>query len=290
MLLNQSINLKSIILLSPTKVLLTWFLVLIENLFLALLPLFIGISIDGVLEQNMQPLILFAVILLLLVLFSVGRRIYDTRIYGDIKVKLAYQVEYNLRETPITVKNARLTMSRELVDFLEQDLPLQITAVVQLITTVVILTTFHLHLALCVLMAGATMFLICATFHKTFSRLNGDLNDQLEQQVRVLSIKSIAQIRAHFNHLKRCEIQLSDTEALMYGMIFIVLFAAVVANLWIISGVETPSAGDVFSIMAYSLEFVEAAIMLPITLQTLSRLSEISQRLNQNPAQLTLVE
>ena len=46
-----------------------------------------------------------------------------------------------------------------------------------------------------------------------------------------------------------------------------------------------PTAGQVFSIVTYSLEFVETAVMLPITLQTLSRLTEISQRLNQTYTQ-----
>nr|WP_253823144.1 hypothetical protein [Vibrio kanaloae] len=46
-----------------------------------------------------------------------------------------------------------------------------------------------------------------------------------------------------------------------------------------------PTAGQVFSIVTYSLEFVETAVMLPITLQTLSRLAEISQRLNHTSVQ-----
>lgn len=46
-----------------------------------------------------------------------------------------------------------------------------------------------------------------------------------------------------------------------------------------------PTAGQVFSIVTYSLEFVETAVMLPITLQTLSRLTEISQRLNHTATQ-----
>lgn len=49
-------------------------------------------------------------------------------------------------------------------------------------------------------------------------------------------------------------------------------------------------AGQVFSIVTYSLEFVETAVLLPITLQTLSRLGEISQRLNQKTKQQVMKE
>ncbi|MCC2520791.1 ABC transporter six-transmembrane domain-containing protein [Vibrio coralliilyticus] len=290
MLFNQPITLRSVIRLSPIKVMFTWLMVLAENVFMILLPLFIGFAIDGVLKQNLQPLFMFAAILFVLVVITVARRFYDTRVYGGIRVRLSNLVERNLRGQSVSVKDARLSMSRELVDFLEEDLPSLITAVVQLVATVVILATFHIKLALCVLIAGLSMMLIYALFHQTFTRLNGALNDQLEQQVRVLSGQSFAAIRTHFERLKRCEIKLSDTEALVYGLIFIVLFAGVLTNLWMVSILTDPTVGQVFSIVTYSLEFVETAVMLPITLQTLSRLMEISQRLNQTPAQLAVEE
>ncbi|WP_133408476.1 ABC transporter six-transmembrane domain-containing protein [Parashewanella tropica] len=285
MLFSHPITLGSIIRLNPAKVMFTWFLVLIENVFLILIPLFIGHAIDGMLKQDMQPLILFGLILFVLVIASVLRRVYDTRVYGSIRVKLSRVVERNLRQEHLSVKDARLTMSRELVDFLEEDLPSLITALVQLVATVVILSTFHYKFAVCVLGAGIGMLVIYMMFHQSFSRLNGALNDQLEQQVKVLGGQPFAAIRTHFEALKRCEIKLSDTEALVYGLIFMVLFAAVLGNLWMVSSLVEPSVGQVFSIVTYSLEFVQTAVMLPVTLQALSRLFEISQRLNQSPSQ-----
>lgn len=280
MLRQQPITLYSIIKRRRLRVMFTWFLVLIENILMILLPLFIGYSIDGILNQNLQPLMMFTLILFCLVIISVARRFYDTRVYGDIRVELANIVERNLRSAPLSVKDARLTMSRELVDFLEEDLPSLLTALVQLVATVLILATFHINLALCVLAAGVTMLLIYSLFHQTFTRLNSDLNDQLEQQVRVLSSQPISFIRQHFKRLKRCEISLSDTEACVYGLIFVVLFSAVLANLWMVSILVNPSVGEVFSIVTYSLEYVETAVMLPITLQIFSRLTEINHRLS----------
>lgn len=255
-------------------------MVLAENVMLVLLPLFIGYAIDGVLNQHFHPLLLLALLLLVLVLISVARRFYDTRVYGSIRVKLANLVERNLRDLPISTKDARLTMSRELVDFLEKDFPSLLTAVVQLVATLVILSTFHVSLALCMLFSGLLMLVIYGAFHRTFTQLNGQFNDQVEQQVKLLSGVRLSALRGHFERLKQCEIKLSDTEAVVYGLIFMTLFGAVIANLWMVSLLVEPTAGQVFSIVTYSLEFVETAVMLPITLQTLSRLTEISQRLN----------
>jgi NADH:ubiquinone oxidoreductase subunit K len=254
--------------------------VLVENVMLILLPLAIGYAIDGVLNHDMQPLIHFALLLLAVVVVSVLRRFYDTRVYGQIRFKLARLVERNLKHAPVSVRSARLTMSRELVDFLEDDLPALMTAVVQLVATVVILAAFHFYLALSVLASGIGILIIYSLFHGTFTRLNGALNDQLEQQVTALNSGKFANIRGHFKRLKSCEIKLSDTEAIAYGLIFIVLLSAVLVNLWMVSALVEPSVGQIFSIVTYSLEFVEVAVVLPVTLQTLSRLAEITQRLN----------
>lgn len=115
MLFKHPISLLTIIRFNPLEVAATWLMVLAENVMLILLPIFIGYAIDGVLNQSFQPLMMLA---LILVILSVVRRFYDTRVYGAIRVKLANIVERNLRGLSVSTKDARLTMSRELVDFL----------------------------------------------------------------------------------------------------------------------------------------------------------------------------
>ncbi|KID57382.1 ABC transporter permease [Pseudoalteromonas luteoviolacea] len=278
----NSISLFSVVSLSPFKVAMTWLMVVAENILLILLPLLIGYAIDGVLENSTAPLLAFAASLFGLVVVSVLRRFYDTRVYGDIRVKLAETVAHNLRGTDISAKNARLMMSRELVDFLENDLPALMTAGIQLVSIVIILATFHTYFALSVLAASCAMLLVYGCCHSTFKHLNGRLNDQTEKQVKILSGKPFAALSAHLEKLKKHEIALSDTEALVYGCIFSLLFVSVLGNLWLVNMLPSPSTGEVFSILTYSLEFVDTAIMLPVTLQVLSRLEEITQRLNRD--------
>ncbi|KZN55786.1 ABC transporter six-transmembrane domain-containing protein [Pseudoalteromonas luteoviolacea] len=288
MFTQHSISLWSIVKLSPVKIAITWSMVILENVLLILLPLFIGYAIDGVLANDTTPLFWFATSLFCLVTVSVLRRFYDTRVYGGIRVRLAEKVAHNLKEADVSSKSARLTMSRELVDFLENDLPALMTAAIQLVSIVIILATFHTYFALSVLLASCGMLMVYGCCHNTFKRLNGKLNDQTEQQVKVLSAKPFAALSAHLEKLKKHEIALSDTEALVYGFIFALLFISVLCNLWLVKIVPSPSTGEVFSILTYSLEFVDTAIMLPVTLQVLSRLSEITQRLNRgNETQLT---
>ncbi|RJG40215.1 ABC transporter six-transmembrane domain-containing protein [Motilimonas pumila] len=271
------------------KVAVTWLLVALENVFMVLLPLFIGFAIDDLLASEHLALYWLAILFAALILVSVGRRFYDTRVYGDIRVEVGVAVEKqacrnNAPVANVSVRNARLNMSRELVDFLENDVPPLMTAVIQLIASIIILSSFHVQLGVSAGVAGIIILLIYVQFHAYFVRLNGLLNSRMEQQVTILSQRSRRGLRGHLKRIKRREILISDAEAVVYGLIFLALFAFVLINLWLSTLIPAPSAGQIFSIVTYSLEFVEAAILLPITLQTLSRLSEISQRLNKPSA------
>ncbi|WDE08057.1 hypothetical protein SG34_014850 [Thalassomonas viridans] len=263
----------------PVKLTCTWLLVVLENILLALVPLYIGFAIDDLLAGEINKLMHMAGLLVLLTLFSVLRRIYDTRTYGDIKVSLGMAVDDRNDKQPVSVRNARQDMARELVDFLEHELPQLMTAVIQILVTLVVLSSFHWHLAGSALALTLTMLFIYALFDKRFYLLNGELNSQMEKQVEILKTGS-RPLLAHLRRLKKYEVKLSDTEAVVYGLIFLLVCAFVVTNLWQAAGLMELSSGKIFSIVSYSWEYAEAAILLPVSLQTWSRLKNITQRLN----------
>ncbi|WED24398.1 ABC transporter six-transmembrane domain-containing protein [Vibrio sp. JC009] len=278
---------RSILTHNKRKVAITWFLVALENVFTVLLPLFMGFAIDDLLTEELTRLFELAALLLLLTLVAVARRFYDTRAYGSIRVDIGEAVDAQMSTHPsnvnnISVRNARLDMSRELVDFLENDIPPLMTSVIQLIASVIILGAFQIQLGLSAVVAGIAMLIIYALFHDYFMRLYTSLNNRMEQQVAILSKVPFRGIRRHLERIRRREVLISDAEAVVYGLIFLVLFGFVIVNLWLSTLINHPTAGQIFSIATYSLEFVEAAVLLPVTLQTLSRLTEISRRLNGN--------
>lgn len=66
----------------------TWFLILSETALTVLIPLFIGFAIDGLLSGQFQPFVHLGAVMVALTLIGVIRRIYDTRVYGTIRVEL----------------------------------------------------------------------------------------------------------------------------------------------------------------------------------------------------------
>jgi len=262
---------------------LTWALTLIETALTALVPLFIGFAIDGLLTQDPTELYWLATVLAGLTATSVIRRVYDTRVYGTMRVELGCELTDRSGRIPISSQNARLGMGRELVDFLEQEVPVLMSSVVQLFVSFAVLFMFHPVMSYAALASGTIMILIYGVSHRRFFRLNADLNQQTEQQVRILETRSFKEVTSHLTNLRRIEVTLSDTEAIVYGTIFSVLLGFLIFNLWFAATHLTVTVGTIFSVISYSWEFVDSALILPVTLQGWSRLSEIMDRINKIP-------
>lgn len=259
----------------------TWAMTLVEVGLFALTPLLIGQAIDGLLGDDFTAYWQLGGVLAGLIVLGTARRLYDTRAYGFMRVQLGKALVARSPDLPVSRLNARLDMGRELVDFLETEAPESMTAVVRLGAALLILASFHTTLALVCAAAFAAVLLIYGLAHRRFYRLNQALNERMEQQVGVLEARKMPRLGAHLLGLRKSEVRLSDTEGLVYGLIFTVLLGLVMFNLWFATQEIEITAGRVFSIVTYSWDFVESALILPLTLQSLTRLSEITTRINQ---------
>lgn len=252
----------------------------VETSLFALLPLLIGRAIDGLLERQYLAFQELIVVLVSLVVVAVLRRFYDTRAYSGIGVEFAQELIRRSGDEPVSTVNARVAMGQELVDFLEEEFPVVLTALIHLLFSLVILANFHVYLALSAAAATLTALGIYGISGGRFFRLNKLTNDQMEKQVSVLNTKEQGAIDQHLFNLRRFKVKLSDTEAVVYGVIFLVLLGMLSFNLWFAATQSSASPGEIFAIVTYSYEFIQSAVVLPITLQSLTRLGEITGRIN----------
>jgi ABC-type bacteriocin/lantibiotic exporter with double-glycine peptidase domain len=264
------------------KVGLTWAILTLETALLALIPLMIGRAIDGLLNDQTKQLQELALLFFVLIAVAVLRRVYDTRAYGSIRVAVGAHLNRRHPDLPISARSARQDMARELVDFLEDQAPQVLTAVVEIVVAVILLYIFHFWLAVSAVVALIGINLTYIVFSRRFFRLNADLNQQKEQQVRLLGIRGGLSFVRHLRQMRRHEVRISDTEAIVYGLIYLGLGAFVICNLWLATTVIEPSTGDIFSIVTYSFTLLEASVVLPTALQAITRLSEITQRINRS--------
>ena len=279
---DRPLTLRTLLRLFWFKITVTWALTLLETGLWVILPLLLGFTIDGLLMGDFGPFWQMIGVLVGLVLVAVVRQLIDTRIFGTMRVELSQVLAERNRGLSVSALNARVLMAREIVDYLEQEMPVLMAAVVQLLASVVILFTFHWALALSAVTAGAIMLCVYAKFHDRFFRLNRAINARAEKQVRILETRTGPSFGRHLRMLRHWEVRLSDTEALVYGLIYAVLMLLVVFNLGFTALIMAASAGAIFAIVTYSWEFMDAAFNLPEALQQWSRLSEIIERINKS--------
>lgn len=277
---NRSLTLGTLVRVFRWKILLTWVLTLVETALVTLTPLFIGFAIDGLLSDDFTHFIKLGAILLSLVVVACVRRVYDTRAYGTMQVALSSELARRNHTLSVSALSARVHMARELTKFLEENVPHLMSSAVRLVVSIVVLAFFDWLLAAVALLAGVLMLGLYGLFHRKFFRLNRALNTQSEREVKLLERRDPVAFFRHLRSLRRFQVTLSDTEALVYGSIFVVLLSVVMFNLGYTAWVLGASAGAIFSIVTYSWDFVEGSVSLPEALQNWSRLSEIIKRIN----------
>ena len=280
MLDNRELTISTLLKAFPWRVSFTWVMTLGENDLMALIPLFNGFAKDGLMSNYFKALIHLGLLFAVLVGLAVLRRIYDTRVYSMIRVEFGKAQTQRGSALPVSRLNAQIGMGRELVEFLEETLPMVMTGLTQLIISVIILFAFSPLLAVAAGLAAIGSLAIYSLFHHRFYRLNGDLNQQMEKQVNVLNQRSLRPAISHFLRLRRAEIRISDSEAILYGLIFVLLLALILFNIWYATTALVATTGAIFSIISYSWDFVDGTIALPATLQHWTRLSEIMKRIN----------
>ena len=98
------------------KTSLTWILVLLEGIFLILIPLVIGWAIDDLMQNKIKGIIQLAALCFFLLIIGAGRRFYDTRIYSRIYRVVCNEMTLRefRRETSVSKISARTNLLRRL--------------------------------------------------------------------------------------------------------------------------------------------------------------------------------
>lgn len=256
-------------------------LVVLEAGISLLFPLFIGLSVNGLLEGSYQGVVLLAVLGLAALVVGSARRFYDTRTYAGIYEKVASEMVERERHRGASVSKitARSSLMTEFVEFLENSVPEIVGSVVGVVGTLIIL--YGINLGVFAASLGL-LVLVIAIYVVTGGRnlrLNAGYNDELEQQVDAIASGKRHGINAHYSRLMRWNIRLSDLETLNYSAFFLgvvaLLFYAPVAL--VPNGVE---AGFVIAALMYVFQYIEGLVAMPLYMQQVIRLREISSRLN----------
>jgi hypothetical protein len=259
---------------------LTYALFVAESVLLVFQPFVLGLAIDGLLKGAYLPLGWFALQHLAHLLIGVARRAYDTRMFGRIHADLVTRIvlEQRGRNVEVTRLVARSGLSREFVEFFENQVPVVIETVFLMIGGLAILATYDRGLVgLCIALIVPASILNAFYARRTFGQ-SARLHDALEREVEVIERGQPAEIRAHYESVVRCQIELSDSEARNFGVMELFVLGLVVGSLAIACGGVAATPGEIQAVLRYVWMFVNGLDRLPYLIQQTSRLFDVGRR------------
>lgn len=264
------------------QLLLTYVLFSLEMLGSLLRPYFLGEAVNDLLKGSYHGLIILSVVHFSWLVIGTIRHMYDTRTYSAIYTSLVTKfLSRRYQQKDVSKLSAHSTLAREFVDFLEFDLVYVIEAIYNLFGSLVLLYFYDSSVVLVCLAILLPVMTMSYFYGRKMKKLNRLKNDELEQQVNIISSGNKLAIKKHYDNLRKWQIRISDQEAWNFGVMEILVMvvigiALLVTNTALGTGVM---AGSIIGIYNYILKFVSGLDTIPYTVQRLTSLNDITRRI-----------
>jgi hypothetical protein len=261
--------------------LVTYGLTIVEQVCWLAYPALIGVAVDRLLVRQRAGVLPLIVVWLLHLSVSFVRQRYDTRAFSQIHAQLAQTVvlAQRGRGESLSVVSGRARLSREVVDFLEVELPAIARDLLVIGGALAMLFFYDWRCGLISTAALLPALWINLRFAPAAERFNRGLNDQVEREVCVIERGRDWQIQRHFRILARWRIALSDAEAWAWSGAELCMLAALVAVLIVFTDSGAASAGAIYAVVAYQIDLIEGLSDVPTVVSNLGRLRDIGERL-----------
>ena len=265
-----------------SQLLLTYILFSLEMLGGLLRPLFLGIAINDLLKGSYQGLILLSSVHFATLVIGTLRHMYDTRTYSAIYVSLVTKfLSRRVYKQDVSKLSAHSTLAREFVDFLEFDLVYVIEAVYNLFGSLILMFFYDASVVTLCLIVLIPVMAISYGYGKRMKRLNKLKNDELEQQVDVISSFDKKAVQMHYNNLRKWQVKISNQEAWNFGFMEFLVMIVLGASLLLTYKTSGAAilAGNVVGIFFYVSNFAKGLETIPYTVQRLTSLTDITRRI-----------
>ncbi|WP_420401350.1 ABC transporter six-transmembrane domain-containing protein [Flagellimonas sp.] len=275
----ERVTLRSVLLEFKWKLSLVFFLILVESAIELLIPLFIGFAIDSAINGSYMGALQLGALGVLIILIGGGRRFFDSRIYAKIYRRLGNTMLLKIDGNRSSIKTARLGMINEIVEFLENSLPMLVSTIIGMVGVVIIIASLNLNVFYIGLAATFLVFLIYFLTSNRTTDLNSAYNNEFEKQVDVITTNDGTLLASHLKNMMKWNIKLSDLEVFNFSMSWLVLMAFLVLSIVFSVSTGNVAYGALFSLIIYVFQYIESVIALPMFYQNWLRLKEIKGRL-----------
>jgi ABC-type multidrug transport system fused ATPase/permease subunit len=273
---------KKLVVQHKSQLLLTYVLFSLEMLGSLLRPYFLGEAVNDLIKGSYHGLIILSIVHLLWIIVGVLRHRYDTRTYSAIYTSLVTRfLTRKIQQSDVSKLTAHATLAREFIDFLEYDLVYIVEAGYNLIGSIILLYFYEWRVVGICLGILIPVMLVSYSYGKKMKVLNQAKNDELENQVDVISEGDEKAINLHFFNLRKWQVRISDQDAWNFGIMELMVLVVITFSLYIthITSGPTLMAGSLIGIYNYILKFVAGLDTIPYTVQRISSLNDITRRI-----------
>ena len=265
------------------RIIATYLLFNLENLLRLIQPFTLGLAINSLLSNSYFGISALVVQHLSYLLIGSLRQVYDTRTFTKIYTHLATQIVVDQRKSDVSVSKvvARSALSREFVDFFEHNFPLVIQSLYSLIGALVMLFFYDWVLIIFCLLLIIPASILNYFYSQKSYLLNGKLNDQIENEVNVIEKGDFNSVETHYKSVASWRIKLSDIGAINFSLMELFILSLVVFSLIRYCNLSNIAAGDIYATFNYVITFITGLDIVPFLVQQVSRLIDISQRVQQ---------
>lgn len=258
----------------------TWLLFAAENLCRLAQPLALALALDGLLQGAAENLLGLVLVQLAYVALGAIRRMYDTRTFARAQAALAGELvtRQAAQGAAVTQLAARTALLRELLDFVERDLPLAVQTGFTLAGVTLALGWSQPALAAGCLTLLALSWAASRRAGPRVRQLSRALHDRAEDTVGVIERNAPARSAEHFRALADLQIRLSDWQAWGFGLSEALAAGLLAFSVWLLARDPQTSPGDLLGNVRYVLLFSASACSAPLLLQQAERLRDIWRR------------
>lgn len=273
---------KKLVIQHKSQLLLTYLLFSLEMLGSLMRPFFLGEAVNGLIKGSYRGLFILSVVHLLWIVVGVLRHRYDTRTYSAIYTSMVTRfLTRKIQQSDVSKLTAHATLAREFIDFLEYDLVYVVEAGYNLVGSMILLYFYEWRVVgVCLGILIPIMF-ISIRYGRKMEILNQEKNDELENQVDIITKGEEKAIHLHFKNLRKWQVRISDQDAWNFGIMEIMVLVVITFSLYIthITSGPTLMAGSLIGIYNYILKFVAGLDTIPYTIQRISSLNDITRRI-----------
>jgi ABC-type multidrug transport system fused ATPase/permease subunit len=263
------------------QLLLIYFYAFVVELFSLFEPYVLGKMIDGLISREYIWLLCFVFIVALQNVFIYRRMIYDTKVYTKIYNEIVLRYLKKNRDLPASVRIARTDMSRDIIDFLENEVHYYIYSVLSVIGTLCFIFAHDVMTGFVVISCVFPIFSIAYFLYGKINQCTHVGNDHYEKKSHVLTQNDDKGVESFFARRRKILIYGSTLQGKNWVSLSVTRSAFLIFALVVCTSNSDITQGQAVSLYAYISQFLSSLTSVPMGFGSFSRIKDVIMRIKE---------